>query len=117
MCFSSSPVNLDPSCTNGTEYHALPLRRPVGRLYSAYMSASGDMGLATSEQNAILLAVFSEPVTGLSTQSFQVTGPPSSTVQALKPVAGTLTYYHVVIGLPGDYYGNVTVSLTVSLGP
>ncbi len=90
------------------------MRRPVGRLFSAYMSASGDMGLVTSEQNAILLAVFSEPVTGLSTQSFQVTGPPSSTIQALKPVAGTLTYYHVVIGLPGDYYGNVTVALTVS---
>ncbi|KAK9816225.1 hypothetical protein WJX74_004951 [Apatococcus lobatus] len=100
-----------PSITNSTTLD----HRPVGRLYSAYMSASGDMGLATSEQNAILLAVFSEPVTGLSTQSFQVTGPPSSTIQALKPVAGTLTYYHVVIGLPGDYYGNVTVSLTGSV--
>ena len=86
----------------------------MGRLFSAYMSTSGDLGLVTAEQNAILLAVFSEPVTGLSTQSFQVTGPPSSTIQALKPVAGTLTYYHVVIALPGDYYGNVTVSLTVS---
>ncbi|KAK9865466.1 hypothetical protein WJX84_003473 [Apatococcus fuscideae] len=100
-----------PSSTNSTTLD----HRPVGRLFSAYMSTSGDLGLVTAEQNAILLAVFSEPVTGLSTQSFQVTGPPSSTIQALKPVAGTLTYYHVVIALPGDYYGNVTVSLTGTL--
>ncbi|KAK9817300.1 hypothetical protein WJX72_012366 [[Myrmecia] bisecta] len=86
--------------------------RPVGKLYSAYMASSGDQGLVTSQQNVVLLAVFSKPITGLTTASFTVTGPASGAVALLKPVRGTHSYYHIVINLPAAYYGPVTVSLT-----
>lgn len=80
------------------------------------MPYSGSQGLVTSEQNVVLLLVWSEPVTGLNPNSFSVSGPSvtASIVSGLKLLRGTNTYYHLTVNLPGDYYGGVTVSLQVS---
>ncbi|KAK9835176.1 hypothetical protein WJX81_003674 [Elliptochloris bilobata] len=85
--------------------------RPVASLYAAYMAASGDQGPVTGEQNAVAVAVFSEPVTGLSAASFRIDGPPAATVTALKLLRGTSSYYHVLLTLPAAYYGSVTLNL------
>jgi len=41
-------------------------------LYAPYMAVSGSQGAVTSEQNVVLLAVFSEAVSGLTTANFKV---------------------------------------------
>ena len=80
------------------------------------MPYSGSEGPVTSEQNVVLLLVWSEPVTGLSSSSFSVSGPSAtaSIISGLKLLRGTNTYYHLTVNLPGSYYGGVTVSLQVS---
>ncbi|KAL3162994.1 hypothetical protein ABBQ32_009426 [Trebouxia sp. C0010 RCD-2024] len=87
--------------------------RPVGQFFAPYMPYSGSQGLVTSEQNVVLLLVWSEPVTGLTPNSFSVSGPSvtASIVSGLKLLRGTNTYYHLTVNLPGDYYGGVTVTL------
>lgn len=92
------------------------LCRPVGQFFAPYMPYSGSQGLVTSEQNVVLLLVWSEPVTGLTPNSFSVSGPSvtASIVSGLKLLRGTNTYYHLTVNLPGDYYGGVTVTLQVS---
>lgn len=87
--------------------------RPVGQFFAPYMPYSGSQGLVTSEQNVVLLLVWSEPVTGLAPNSFSVSGPSvtGSIVSGLKLLRGTNTYYHLTLNLPGDYYGGVTISL------
>ena len=77
------------------------------------MPSSGEQGLVTQEQNVVLLLVFSEPVSGLSPKSFSVSGPSGATIQGLKLLRGTTTYYHFTVSLPGDYFDAVTVSLRV----
>ena len=89
------------------------LCRPVASLFAAYMATSGDQGPITGEQNAVAVAVFSEPITGLSTASFKIDGPPMATVSALKLLRGTSSYYHILLALPPAYYGPVTLSLMV----
>ena len=91
--------------------------RPVGQIMSPYAVYSGDQGLITSDQDVILVLVFSEPVTGLTAGSFSVSGPSGATVSGLKLLRGTNTYYHFVVNLPGIYYDSVTVSLSVSSSP
>ena len=90
--------------------------RPVGQLYAPYMPYSGDQGLVTGEQDVVLLLVWSEPVTGLTANSFSVSGPSvtGSIISGLKLLRGTNTYYHLTVNLPGSYFGAVTVSLQVS---
>ena len=80
------------------------------------MPYSGSEGPVTSEQNVVLLLVWSEPVTGLSASSFSVSGPSvtGSIISGLKLLRGTNTYYHLTVNLPGSYHGGVTVSLQVS---
>lgn len=94
----------------------LDVYRPVGQFFAPYMPYSGSQGLVTSEQNVVLLLVWSEPVTGLAPNSFSVSGPSvtGSIVSGLKLLRGTNTYYHLTLNLPGDYYGGVTISLQVS---
>ena len=87
----------------------------MASFYAAYMAASGDQGPVTAEQNAVVVAVFSEPVTGLSTASFRIDGPAAATVTALKLLRGTNSYYHVLLTLPPAYYGAVTVNLVVRI--
>lgn len=91
--------------------------RPVGQFFAPYMPYSGSEGLVTSEQDVVLLLVWSEPVTGLSPTSFSVSGPSvtGSIISGLKLLRGTNTYYHLTVNLPGNYYGGITVSLQVSL--
>ena len=48
------------------------LCRPVGQIYAPYMVFSGGQGAITSQQNVVLLIVFSEAVQGLATTNFQV---------------------------------------------
>lgn len=84
---------------------------------SPYAVYSGDQGLISSDQDVILILVFSEPVTGLTAASFSVSGPSGATVSGLKLLRGTNTYYHFVVNLPGTYYDSVTVSLSVSPSP
>ena len=90
--------------------------RPVGQLFAPYMPFSGSQGLVTAEQDVVLLLVWSEPVTGLTANSFSVSGPSvtGSIISGLKLLRGTNTYYHLTVNLPGSYYGAVTVSLQVS---
>lgn len=87
----------------------------MASFYAAYMAASGDQGPVTAEQNAVVVAVFSEPVTGLSTASFRIDGPAAATVTALKLLRGTNSYYHILLALPPAYYGAVTVNLVVRI--
>lgn len=89
--------------------------RPRGIMFSAYMAFSSDQGLITSQQSVVLILVFTEPVTGLATTSFSVSGPTGPTIGGLQLVRGTNTYYHVTINVPGDYYGGVTVTLAGSV--
>ena len=91
--------------------------RPVGQFFDAYMPYSGSEGLVTSEQNVVLLLVWSEPVTGLTPNSFSVSGPSvtGSIISGLKLLRGTTTYYHLTVNLPGNYYDGITVSMKVSL--
>lgn len=70
--------------------------------------------LSVHVQSVVLILVFTEPVTGLATTSFSVSGPTGPTIGGLQLVRGTNTYYHVTINVPGDYYGGVTVTLAVS---
>ena len=85
----------------------------MASLFAAYMATSGDQGPVTGEQNAVAVAVFSEPITGLSTASFKIDGPPTATVSALKLLRGTSSYYHILLALPPAYFGPVTLSLMV----
>lgn len=80
---------------------------------SPYTIYSGSQGLITSDQNVVLALVFSEPVTGLTANSFSISGPSGATISGLKLLRGTNTYYHLVVNLPGTYYDSVTVSLSV----
>ena len=84
-------------------------------MFSPYMPYSGEQGLVTTDQNVVLLLVFSEPVTGLAASSFSISGPSGATVSGLKLLRGTNTYYHFTVTLPGTYYDAVTVSLQVRL--
>ncbi len=84
-------------------------------MFSPYMSYSGEQGLVTTDQDVVLLLIFSEPVNGLSTSSFSISGPSGATVSGLKLLRGTNTYYHFTVNLPGTYYDAVTVSLQVGL--
>eukprot|EP00884_Botryococcus_braunii_P011529 jgi/Botrbrau1/20377/Bobra.0006s0040.1 len=86
--------------------------RPAGTIYGPYMTAAGSQGAVTGDQNAVLVLAFSEPIAGLSSASFSVSGPTAATVKAIKLLPGTKTFYHVFLALPPDYYGTVTVSLT-----
>lgn len=89
--------------------------RPRARLYGPYLSYSGDAGAVTDQQSVVVVAVFSEPVTGMSASSFTVTGPATgASIAGVKLVQGTSTYYHAVVNLPASYWGNVQVSLSVS---
>lgn len=90
------------------------MRRPVASLYAAYTATSGDQGAVTSEQDVVAVAVFSEPVTGLSPASFKLAGPNGAAVTALKLLRGTSSYYHALLALPPSYYGPVTLSLAAS---
>ena len=92
-----------------------PTCRPVGQMISPYLTYSGDQGLVTSEQDVVLLLVFSEPVNGLTASSFSISGPSGASVSGLKLLRGTNTYYHFTVNLPGTYYDAVTVNLQVSL--
>ena len=76
------------------------------------MSSCTDLSVPV--QSIVLILVFTEPVTGLATTSFSVSGPTGPTIGGLQLVRGTNTYYHVTINVPGDYYGGVTVTLEVS---
>jgi hypothetical protein len=78
------------------------------------MTPAGSQGAITGDQNAIMILAFSEPVAGLAPASFTVTGPTAATIKAVKLLPGTNTFYHVFLALPPDFYGAVTVSLTVS---
>ena len=80
------------------------------------MPYSGDQGLVTGDQDVVLLLVWSEPVTGLTANSFSVSGPSvtGSIISGLKLLRGTNTYYHLTVNLPGSYFGAVTVRLQVS---
>ena len=82
-------------------------------MLAAYASYSGDLGLITTEQDVVLLLVFSEPVNGLKASSFSISGPSGATVSVLKLLRGTNTYYHFTVNLTGTYYDAVTVSLQV----
>jgi hypothetical protein len=87
----------------------------VGQMFSPYMPYSGEQGLVTTDQNVVLLLVFSEPVNGLTASSFSISGPSGATVSGLKLLRGTNTYYHFTVNLPGTYYDAVTVNLQVRL--
>lgn len=82
-------------------------------MYAPYMAFSSDGGALTSEQSCVLIIVFTEPITGLATSHFKVTGPATSTVTALKLLRGTSSYYHLLVQLPAGYLGTVTVSFVV----
>lgn len=69
----------------------------------------------TGDQNAVLLLAFSEPIAGLSAASFSVSGPISTNVKAIKLLPGTKTFYHIFLAFPSDYYGPVTLTLTVGV--
>ena len=89
-------------------------RRPQGRMFAPYMAHASDLGAVTSEQNVVVLVVFSEPVTSLTAAAFTVTGPASGAqVSGVKLLRGTSTYYHAAVSLPPSYYGQVQVSLAV----
>lgn len=88
--------------------------RPRARLYGPYLGYSGDAGAITDEQSVAVVAVFSEPVTGVDARSFSLTGPATgATVAGVKLVPGTSTYYHAVVNLPASYYGRVQVNFVV----
>ena len=89
--------------------------RPVGQLMAPYMAISGELGPVTSQQSVVLLAVFSEPVTGLLPGTLRIAGPPGGSITALKLLANTATYYQMLLTLPAGYYGPVTVALAVRL--
>ena len=79
------------------------------------MGYSGDAGAVTDQQSVAVVAVFSEPVTGVAASSFSVSGPATgASVAGVKLVQGTSTYYHAVVNLPASYYGSVQVALSVS---
>jgi hypothetical protein len=82
-------------------------------MYAPYMAFSSDYGAITSEQSCVLVVVFAEPVSGLSANQFKVTGPNTSSITALKLLQGTSSYYHLLLQLPSDYTGIVTVTYTV----
>ncbi|BDA42482.1 probable extracellular serine proteinase at N-terminal half [Coccomyxa sp. Obi] len=86
--------------------------RPVGRLYAPYMAMSSDGGALTCQQAVALIMVWSEPITGLETSQFTVTGPASASVVALKLLRGTSSYYHLLLNLPSAYIGSVSVTFT-----
>jgi hypothetical protein len=86
--------------------------RPRGSLFSTYMAYAGGGGVITSQQSVVLVLVFTEPVTGLTPKSFQVSGPVGPTISGLKLVRGTNSYYHLTVNVPGNYYGGVTVTVT-----
>ena len=89
--------------------------RPRGRLYGPYLGYSGDAGAVTDQQSVAVVAVFSEPVTGVGADSFTVVGPATgASVAGVKLVQGTTSYYHAVVNLPASYYGRVQVTMTVS---
>ena len=78
------------------------------------MSFSSDSGAITSQQNCVLISVFSEPVTGLDASQFKISGPPSATATALKLLQGTSSYYHLLIVISASYTGEVSVAFSVS---
>ena len=41
-------------------------------------------------------------------------GPSAAPIVALKLLPGTVSYYHLIVQLPGDFYGQSTVSFVVS---
>lgn len=88
--------------------------RPVGRMYTPYMSFSSDNGAVTDQQNCVVILVFSEPVAGLAATQVQVSGPPNASVTALKLLQGTSSYYHLLIFMTASYTGKVTVTFSVS---
>lgn len=91
--------------------------RPVGRIFTPYMSFSNDYGAVTDQQNCVLVLVFSEPVTGLSAAQLKVSGPPTASVTALKLLQGTSSYYHVLVVIATAYTGQVMVTFSVSFAP
>lgn len=78
------------------------------------MAVSSDGGALTSQQASALVIVWSEPITGLAASQFKIMGPASASVGALKLLRGTSSYYHLLLQLPGDYTGPVSVTFTVS---
>ena len=62
-------------------------------MYAPYMAYAGGQGAITSEQAIVLLVVFSEPVTGLTTANFQAS-------QILKAVKVWMLFGHW-LGLAG----------------
>ena len=83
-------------------------------MYAPYMAISSDGGALTSQQACALVIVWAEPVTGLAASQFKVSGPPSASVGALKLLRGTSSYYHLLVNLPADYTGPVSIAFTVS---
>ncbi len=67
------------------------------------MPSSGAQGLVTSVQTVVLKLVFSEPVTGVTANSFAVSGPTfsGSPVSGVRLLRGTNSFYHLAINLPG----------------
>ena len=64
--------------------------RPRGALLSPSLTYRGGGGLVTNEQMVPLVIAFTEPVSGLTTASFAITGPASgATVAALQLVRST----------------------------
>lgn len=89
------------------------MRRPVGRMYAPYMAISSDGGALTGQQACAMVIVWAEPVAGLATSQFKVSGPSTASVGALKLLRGTSSYYHLLVNLPADYTGAVSIAFTV----
>ncbi len=46
---------------------------------------------------------------------WKVSGPATASVAALKLLRGTSSYYHLLVNLPADYTGSVSIIFTVSI--
>ncbi|EIE20927.1 hypothetical protein COCSUDRAFT_54280 [Coccomyxa subellipsoidea C-169] len=81
-------------------------------MYAPYVAVSSEGGALTSQQAIALVIVWAEPITGLATSQFKVSGPATASVAALKLLRGTSSYYHLLVNLPADYTGSVSITFT-----
>ena len=75
---------------------------------SSSFAFTNGSAISTDPSAAVFTVAFSEAVSGISTSSFVVNGPPSATL-AVAPLSGQA--YRLRVNTPSGYCGAVTVTL------
>ncbi|KAK9815468.1 hypothetical protein WJX72_004186 [[Myrmecia] bisecta] len=114
VCLNLPDASLVDSCEQpfAGQQACFPIPNcPSGCLYATNMAYRGNDSPVTTDAVALITLAASEPLKNVAAGDFAVYGPTQSAVDIYtQPDSPTFTF--VIVTLPADYYGDVTVAYT-----